>query len=123
MKAVATKLESATQIAYVPNFLPRPIMHIKKNSTEGDPSGSRAHLRTLTFVDCIIEHGGVLEQGDLTKAYEKAKNHFKGTMRQHFLVLEEGHDIGAGGTTNTARGVKRPNRGSGESGRGKFSRV
>jgi hypothetical protein len=123
MKAVATKLESATQIAYVPNFLPRPIMHIKKKSTEGDPSGSRAHLRTLTFVDCIIEHGGVLEQGDLTKAYEKAKNHFKGTMRQHFLVLEEGHDIGAGGATNPARGVKRPNRGGGESGRGKFSRV
>jgi hypothetical protein len=125
MKAITSRIEWATEVAYVPNFLPRPIMHIKRKSADVESAGSRAHIKTLTFVDSITENGGVVGKGDLAKAYEKAKDHFKGMMSQHFLVLEEsgpGQGEGRGGP-EAGRGVKRPLRGEGHGGRGKGGRA
>ncbi len=121
VKSITARIESGTEVAYVPNFLPRPIMHIKRKSAEGEATGSRAHIKTLTFVDSITEYGGLVGKGDLAKAYEKAKDHFKGMMSQHFMVLEElGPGKGGGkGGPEVGRGVKHPFRGGGHGGRGK----
>jgi hypothetical protein len=63
MKAIANKIESDTEVAYVPNFLLRPIMHIKRKLV-GEQSGSRGHVQTLTFVNfCVrVRKFGVKER-------------------------------------------------------------
>lgn len=124
MKAIASKIETDTEVAYVPNFLPRPIMHIKRKLA-GEQSGSRGHVKTLTFVDSVVEYGNVVSKKDLSRAYDSAKNNFGGMMSQHFLVLEEVETVREpqpGGSGGGLRGVKRPNVSAG-GGRGKGGRV
>lgn len=84
MKAIAKRIESATESAYVPNFLSRPILHIKKKSLT-----PATQVRSLTFVEAICQYGGELKMGDLDIAYDKAKGHFRGMMRQHFIVFSD----------------------------------
>ena len=121
MKAIAIKIESATEVAYVPNFLPRPIMHIKKKTGAGE-TGARGHVKTLTFVDTIIEYGNTVSKRDLTRAYDAAKGNFKGLMKQHFLVLDDQEAPPAAGTSaGSGKGQKRPNP-AGGGGRGKAGR-
>jgi hypothetical protein len=86
MKAIARRLESNTIAAYVPNFLPRPILHIKAKDAGGQP---RRHISSLTFADAIMEHGGLIKGGDLTSAYRRAGGNFRGQMRQHFVLLDD----------------------------------
>jgi hypothetical protein len=86
MKAVARRIESGTETAYVPNFLPRPILHVKAKGPGGEP---RRHISSLTFADTIMEYGGLLKGGDLASAYKRAGLNFRGQMRQHFVVLED----------------------------------
>lgn len=88
MKAIARRIESDNESAYVPSFLPRPILHIKAKGRggNGDP---RKHLSSLTFADAIKEYGGLIKDSDLTPAYKRAGGNFRGQMRQHFVVLED----------------------------------
>ena len=143
MKSIAKRIETSTESAYVPNFLSRPIMHIKKKTKEGEARPGN-FVKTLTFVEAVCLHGRALKRGDLDTAQQKARGHFRGTMRQHFLLLEEAEDSAGAGSTMWAagtnlgggvdsgkgpeagkgpRGTKRSNEdGEGGSGTGKFSR-
>ncbi len=97
-------------------------MHIKKKTGAGE-TGVRGHVKTLTFVDTIIEYGNTVSKRDLTRAYDAAKGNFKGLMKQHFLVLDdqEGPPQAAGSSAGTGKGQKRPNP-AGSGGRGKSGR-
>ncbi len=110
MKSIAKRIETSTESAYVPNFLSRPIMHIKKKTKEGELARSGNFVITLTFVESVCLHGRALKRGDLDTAQQKARGHFRGTMRQHFLLLEEAED-GAG--TSSTMWVARTNLGGG----------
>jgi hypothetical protein len=112
MKALARKIESHKETAYVPTFLPRPVLHIKVKIT----GGKHQHLNSLTFAEAIQQYGERLNQDDLTPAYRKAGGNFKGQMRQHFVVLMENVQIDRSRFTRppptargsaTARGTKR----------------
>jgi hypothetical protein len=148
MKAIARRIETIDTAAYVPNFLSRPIMHIKKKTKEGE-AVTGAFVKTLTFVDTVCQHGRALHRGDLDAAQGKAKGYFRGTMRQHFLLLDDEEEgprktwaFGTGGTggaagfaktgsggekivesvSTKARGTKRSNQDeAGGSGNGKLS--
>jgi len=149
MKAIARRIETNEESAYVPNFLSRPIMHIKKKPREGEAARPASFIKTLTFVEAVCLHGRALKKGDLDGAQDKAKGHFRGTMRQHFLLLEDldegarrnesmwASGASANGPTGsgegrnpgdkpegskTSRGTKRPNDGPGGSGAEKMSR-
>ncbi len=115
MKAIAKRIELATESAYVPNFLSRPILHIKKKAS------SPTQVRSLTFVEAVCQFRGELEKGDLDIAYDKANGYFRGMMRQHFIVFADpdpaswsnptgsrgpGTSGGTGGS-GAARGTKR----------------
>jgi len=82
MKAIARRIESNVQSAYVPNFLPRPILHIKAIDT-------RRHISSLTFSDAVKEYGGLIKGSNLAPAYKRAGGNFRDQMRQHFVVLED----------------------------------
>jgi len=88
MKAIARKIESQTETAYVPTFLPRPVLQIKAKSTGAKGRGGK-YLNSLTFAESIQQYGGLVDVNDLMPAYRKAGWNFKGQMRQHFAVLEE----------------------------------
>jgi hypothetical protein len=49
MKAIAKRIKSVTESAYVLNFLSRPILHIKKKAV---PPATQ--VRSLTFADAVI---------------------------------------------------------------------
>jgi hypothetical protein len=93
MKAIARRIESDSESAYVPSFLPRPILHIKAKSrgdhSRGEKGDPKKHLSSLTFADAIKEYGGLIRDNDLAPAYKRAGINFRGQMRQHFVVLED----------------------------------
>jgi len=105
MKAIAKRLETNEETAYVPNFLSRPILHIKKKTKEGETARTGNFVKTLTFVEAVCLHGRILKRGDLDVAQDKAKGHFRGTMRQHFLLLEELDEGGKGSSSMWASGA------------------
>jgi uncharacterized membrane protein YgcG len=137
MKTIARRIESSTETAYVPTFLPRPIMHIKAKSDRSE-SGTRGkhdprrHIGSLTFADSIMQYGGLISGNDLEPAYKKAAGNFRGQMRQHFVVLEDSDyrprysypppavgsgTSGSGGSSGTS-GTSGPTGPSGSSGAG-----
>jgi hypothetical protein len=132
MKAIAKRIESATESAYVPNFLSRPILHIKKKAVT-----PASQVRSLTFADAVTQFGGELQRGDLDIAYDKAKGQFRGVMRQHFIVFADPEPAswsnpsgtrGPGssrgkGPTGAARGTKRSGDSEGSGGGFKHSRL
>jgi len=110
MKAIARKIESETEVGYVPTYLPRPILHIKGR----EASGPRRHIRSLTFADAIEQYGLNLEQTDLGLAYDKAAWNFQGQMRQNFVVLMDREEMtGGSGHPSTAKGAWRGRGGRG----------
>lgn len=113
MKAIAKRIETNEESAYVPNFLSRPIMHIKKKTKEGETDRPGSFVKTLTFVESVCLHGRALKRGDLDTAQGKANGHFRGTMRQHFLLLEEIDEGGRGGSSMWAAGTTSGTTGSG----------
>ena len=129
MKAIAKKIESHKESAYVPGFLPRPILQIK--SKTGGPEGRGGKfINSLTFAESIQQYGGLVDVNDLTPAYKKAGQNFRGTMRQHFAVLEENVQLdrtrfnvppppidprgSSSALTSSGRGLKRLNEDSGD---------
>ena len=94
MKSIARRIESDRETAYVPSFLPRPILHIKAKNRDGPARGGeggdpRKHLSSYTFADAIKEYGGLIQGSDLAPAYKRAGSNFRGQMRQHFVVMED----------------------------------
>jgi hypothetical protein len=134
LKALARKVTSGKDLAYVSGFISRPMMHIK---AAGSPINARPQ-KSFTYIDAISRFGNLLSRGDLTTAYDRAGIAFKGQMSQNFVVLNDdeppnpragptprssgapsgsgssrgGHGPGGraqpGSTDHNPRGVKRP---------------
>ena len=81
MKAIARKLATPDVQAYVVGFISRPVMHVKKRSTNSQ--------RSYTFVDAVNFYGHVIEPLDLATAYKRAGKAFDGQLQQNFVVLNE----------------------------------
>jgi hypothetical protein len=63
LKAIAKKISSDQEQAYVVRFISRPIMHIKlKNNANKQPS------KSFTFIDAVKMYGSRLRSGDLLGA-------------------------------------------------------
>jgi hypothetical protein len=86
LKALASRLTNDDDLAYVVGFIPRPMLHIKP---KGDSSASRRTERSYTFVDAIKEHGSILREEDLGRAYSRAGRAFAGQLQQNFVVLKD----------------------------------
>ena len=119
LRAIARHVDSATEMGYVPTYLPRPILHIKakeQGSSSGPTFGPRKHIKTLTFTDAIAQYGRALDDRDLSFAYEKAAWNFQGQMRQNFVVLrdheEKGHTGSYRGAGRGGGGAPRGKRGA-----------
>ncbi len=80
MRAIGRKIETDTQIGYVPTYLPRPILHIKAKENSEMGGGGKRHIRSLMFADAVSQYGNKIDFSDLGFAYEKAAHNFEGQM-------------------------------------------
>ena len=84
LKAIAKKITTDQELAYVVSFISRPVMHIKKKSDlKSKP------MKSFTFIDAVKQFGSRLNQLDLQGAYAKAGKAFAGQLEQNFVVLKE----------------------------------
>jgi len=84
MKAIALKLSTSDQTAYVTAFTSRPILHVKPKSDHNQKPAA------YTFADAVEKYGQLVREGDLGEAYRRSGNSFKGQLEQHFIVLKDG---------------------------------
>jgi uncharacterized membrane protein YgcG len=106
MKAIAKKITTTRDQAYVVGFIPRPVMHIKKK-------GDQAPYKTYSFVDAIKYHGGSVEQEDLGGAYARAGRAFEGQLQQNFVLLRDSESGQAQNQFHAARQARGRGRGRG----------
>jgi hypothetical protein len=88
LRAIAKKLSTETETAYVQGFTSRPIMYY--NVVDSMPSHCSGTGRGYTFTDGVSRFGDLLCALDLSAAYKRAGNTFKGAMEHYFVVLKEG---------------------------------
>jgi len=118
MRAIAKKLTTDIEAAYVQGFISRPKMHYVVN--EGMASECSGVGRSYSFVDAVSRFGDLLMPADLSSAYKRAGNTFKGSMEHYFILLSEGvlnANLQPLGTRGSSRGrprgapSRRPSRG------------
>ena len=87
MKAIAKKLTTKTENAYVQGFMSRPMLRYLSR----DPAVSlcAGTGRNYSFVDSVSRFGDLVLIHDLTSAYKRAGSTFQGAMEQYFVVLAE----------------------------------
>lgn len=87
LKALAKKLTTDTECAFVQGFISRPVLqyHIQ----DGASSSADGVGRGYYFVDAVAKFGTLLEDNDLSTAYLRAGTTFVGAMSQYFAVLSE----------------------------------
>jgi hypothetical protein len=92
MKAIAAKLTSTSQIAYVTAFTSRPILHIKPQPTRsaGSSRPEFVNATSFTFSDAVSKFGNKVGESDLADAYRRTGTAFAGQLEQHFVVLRDG---------------------------------
>jgi len=87
MRAIAKKLTTDSESAYVQGFISKPLMHyVVKDSMPSFCSGTG---RSYTFVDSVMRFGDLLLAADLIPAYRRAGATFQGSMEQYFVLLRE----------------------------------
>lgn len=87
LKALATRLSTATETAFVQGFVSRPVLHY--HPVEGAPSTADGVGRSYNYVDAIAKFGSKLSHPDLVKSYTRAGKTFQGSMSQYFVVLSD----------------------------------
>ena len=87
MRAIAKKLTTASETAYVQGFISKPALHYVVK--EGMPSHCAGTGRSYNFVDSVARFGDLLMPLDLAPAYKRAGDTFKGSMEHYFIVLKE----------------------------------
>jgi hypothetical protein len=112
MKAIARKLTTTKELAYVSGFISRPMMHIKKL-----PSTQNARpIKSFTFIDSVTKFGHLVKRMDLDAAYSRAGNAFEGQIEQNFVVLNTSdHNLfrsGASASSSKTGSSWYPGRGS-----------
>jgi len=85
LKAIAKKITTDDDQAYVVGFISRPIMHLRKRSAARN---TKPH-KSYTFVDAVENFGQQIYASDLESAYNRAGKAFKGQLQQNFIVLHD----------------------------------
>ena len=113
MKAIAKKLTTTTENAFVQGFISRPVLRYLVR--EGAPSFCAGTGRSYSFVDCVTRYGDLVQAKDLTTAYKRAGATFRGAMEQYFVLLSEVEDVPLASGSNHSpigarggRGGRRP---------------
>ena len=67
-------------------FIPKPIIKVNYNSSAGAEVA-----RSMSFIEavCWVKEKGLLNMVDLKKARERAGASFRGTLAQHFVLMED----------------------------------
>jgi hypothetical protein len=87
MKAIAKKLSTPTEDAFVQGFMSRPVLrYLARDSSAPLCEGTG---RSYNFVDSVSRFGDLLLPHDLSSAYKRAGSTFVGAMEQYFVVLKE----------------------------------
>jgi len=90
LKAIAKKLTSETENAYVQGFISRPVMvYLSRDPSVSLCSGTG---RSYSFSDAVSRYGDLLVATDLVASYKRAGSTFQGSMEQYFVVLIEAED-------------------------------
>lgn len=85
LRAIARKLTSDDKSGYVPLHGLRPLLHV------GPRVQGKVSIReTYTYVDAVLKYQKLISRDDLAYAYTRSGEQFKGTMRQNFIVLDDG---------------------------------
>ena len=87
MRAIAKKLTTASETAYVQGFISKPALHYVVK--EGMPSHCSGTGRSYNFIDSVSRFGDLLMPLDLAPAYKRAGDTFKGSMEHYFILLKE----------------------------------
>jgi len=87
LKALAKKLSSTSETAFVQGFISRPVLQYRVK--EGARSTAEGTGRGYNFVDAVARFGAKLTASDLSTAYVRAGNTFLGAMSQYFVVLKD----------------------------------
>jgi hypothetical protein len=101
MKAIARKLTTKQEQAYVSGFISRPMLHIKKLpiATNSRP------IKSFTFIDVITKFRHLVNFDDLSAAYSRVGNAFMGQLEQNFVLLnDQDHDRFRAGTSEDRSG-------------------
>ena len=91
IRAIALKLTTNTEDAYVQGFISRPLLHYRSQDPANRVAGGAD--RSYTFVDAVSRFGDLLFDSDLTASYARAGHTFAGAMEHYFVVLGEGHVV------------------------------
>jgi hypothetical protein len=104
LKAIAKKLTTETESAFVQSFISRPVMRYVSEDENLEVSGTG---RSYSFVDAVLRFGDLVQDADLTSAYKRAGGTFRGAMEQYFILLREAEDVSVASEVNTTpRGVR-----------------
>lgn len=124
MKALAKKLVTETETAYVHGFSSRPVLYY--NAVPDAASHASGTGRSYSFVDSVIRFGDLVQDQDLVAAYKRAGNTFGGAMEQYFVLLREPSDVPVVSEANrvpiSSRGASRGARGTPFRGAGRWTR-
>jgi hypothetical protein len=86
LKAIARRVTSRDDLAYVAGFTSRPMMHIRK---AGPPSPATRPLKSFSYIDAVTRFGHLVKVDDLETAYGRAGKSFNGQLQQNFVILNE----------------------------------
>ena len=105
MKAIAKKLTTLTENAYVQGFISRPVLrYVSRDPAVSLCAGTG---RSYSFVDSVSRFGDLVHGYELSSAYKRAGTTFKGAMEQYFVILREAEDAPvASGSNQLPVGVR-----------------
>ena len=100
MKAIAKKLTTLTEEAYVQGFISRPLLrYLARDPSVNLCAGTG---RSYTFVNAVSRYGDLVHSHELVSAYKRAGSTFQGAMEQYFVLLKEAEDIPVQSGSNRA---------------------
>jgi hypothetical protein len=101
LKEIGKKLTTNHETAFVQGFISRPLLQYHVRA--GERSFADGVGRGYTFVDAVARFGSCLSPRDLTTAYVRAGDTFRGALSQYFILLSD--EVEARGQRNGANRV------------------
>ncbi len=115
MRAIAKKLTTDTEKAFVQGFMSRPVLrYLPQDGVQESPAAGAG--RSYSFVDAVSRFGDLVSATDLIPAYKRASTTFQGAMEQYFVILSELEDRSVATSPNSL-----PVRPRGQGGRGSYT--
>ena len=104
MRAIAKKLTTTSETAFVQGFISRPVMrYVAKDPAVNYCEGTG---RSYSYVDCVSRYGDLVQAHELSLAYKRAGSTFKGAMEQYFVLLNEDDLPGFSGVNRAPLGSR-----------------